>query len=169
MSAHRQFSKRSMLDCKAAAAHGAAAMIFTSILTLLPALFGLAGLGLSGQPTEVRRVVVEDQLIIRVPVRVRRLAPAFEWVEHKGPKCIPAVDIRGALLSGPSQVDFVLAGRKRVRASFDDTCPALDFYGGFYLNTADERVCARRDMIRSRLGSGCVIEKFHRLKPQPRD
>ena len=59
--------------------------------------------------------------------------------------------------------------RKRVRASFDTRCPALDFYGGFYLNTGDGKVCAGRDMIRSRLGSSCVIDEFHRLTAKPRD
>ena len=49
-------------------------------------------------------------------------------------------EIRGALLSGVDHVDFLLRKRQRVRASFDGSCPALDFYGGFYLKTDDERV-----------------------------
>ena len=41
----------------------------------------------------------------------------------------------------------MLANRGRVRAKFDEDCPALDFYGGFYLQDrgrADLRA-ARRD------------------------
>ena len=85
--------------------------------------------------------------------------PQIEWVEHKGPKCIPVGAIRGALLSGPDQVDFVLADRSRVRAQFDEECPALDFYGGFYLQPQDERLCAGRDAIHSRIGGSCRIER----------
>jgi len=148
-------------------------MIFASILALLPALFGVAGAQgagahAAGELAQVRRVIVQDQIIIRVPVRVRRVAPAMEWIERKGPKCIHSDALRGAMLSGPDSVDFVMQGQKRVRALFDTRCPALDFYGGFYLNTQDDKVCAGRDMVRSRVGSSCVIEKFRRLSPRRR-
>jgi hypothetical protein len=143
-------------------------MTFASFLALLPALLGLAAAQAPGPATEVRRILVRDEIIIRVPIRARPIAPDLGWIERKGPKCIHARQLRGALLSGPDSVDFILDGRKRIRASFDTRCPALDFYGGFYLNTEDDKVCAGRDMVRSRVGSGCVIEKFHRLSPRPR-
>lgn len=143
-------------------------MTFASLLALLPALLGLAAAQAPDEPSVVRRVVVRDEIIIRVPVRVRRIAPNLDWIERKGPKCIHTEDLRGALLSGPDSVDFILHGKKRMRASFDTRCPALDFYGGFYLNTEDDKVCAGRDVVRSRVGSGCVIEKFHRLSPKSR-
>jgi hypothetical protein len=143
-------------------------MTFASLLALLPALLGLAAAQAPDEPAVVRRVVVRDEIIIRVPVRVRRIAPNLDWIERKGPKCIHTEDLRGALLSGPDSVDFILHGKKRMRASFDTRCPALDFYGGFYLNTEDDKVCAGRDVVRSRVGSGCVIEKFHRLSPKAR-
>jgi hypothetical protein len=50
----------------------------------------------------------------------------------------PASVIRGALLTGRDHVDFMLPQKQRIRATFDDDCPALDFYGGFYLKTDDE-------------------------------
>ena len=143
-------------------------MTFVSFLAMLPALLGLAAAQAPDQPMQVRRVVVRDEIIIRVPVRVRRIAPDLQWIERKGPKCIHSKDLRGALLSGPDSVDFILRGKKRMRASFDTRCPALDFYGGFYLNTEDDEICAGRDVIRSRVGSGCVIDKFHRLAPRSR-
>ena len=143
-------------------------MTFASFFALLPALLGLAAAQAPEQPTEVRRILVRDEVIIRVPIRVRRIAPDLSWIERKGPKCIHAKNLRGALLSGPDSVDFILGGKKRIRATFDTRCPALDFYGGFYLNTEDDKVCAGRDMVRSRVGSGCVIEKFHRLSPRSR-
>ena len=129
-------------------------------------LFGLFG----AQPGEVgqsvTRLIVQDEIILRVPVQPRPLLPQFEWVEKKGPKCVPVADIQRALLSGPEQVDFVLADRGRIRAQFDEDCPALDFYGGFYLQLQDDRLCARRDAIHSRIGTSCTIERFRQLVPK---
>jgi hypothetical protein len=77
--------------------------------------------------------------------------------------------IRRAVLSGPEEVDFVPTNRRRVRAHFDEDCPALDFYGGFYLRPEDERLCAGRDSIHSRMGGSCTIERFWHLVPKLRD
>jgi len=133
---------------------------------LLPALLGLLG----GQPgavgQSVTRLIVQDEIIMRVPVQPRPLMPSFEWMEKKGPKCVPVTSIQRALLSGPEQVDFVLADRSRIRAQFNEDCPALDFYGGFYLQLQDDRLCARRDAIHSRIGTSCTIERFRELVPK---
>ena len=161
-----KFSRCSTLDCKAALNHDAPPMIFTSFFALLPALLGISAAQAPGELPAVRRVIVQDEIIIRVPVRIRQISPQLDWIEHKGPRCIRSGDLRGAMLSGPDSVDFLLHGKQRMRASFDTRCPALDFYGGFYLNTEDGKVCAGRDTIRSRLGSACVIGKFHRLEPK---
>jgi hypothetical protein len=134
-------------------------------LMLLLGLFG-------GEPAvvgqSVTRLMVQDEVVLRVPVQPRPLLPAIDWVEHKGPKCIPAGAIRRVLLSGPSQVDFILADRSRVRAHFDEDCPALDFYAGVYLQTADDRLCVRRDAVQSRIGGSCTIERFRQLVPKLR-
>jgi len=73
------------------------------------------------------------------------------------------------LLSGTNHVDFLMTDRRRLRATFDDDCPALDFYGDFYLTTEDDRVCVRRDSVRSRMGGSCRIERFRKLKPKFKD
>ncbi|HEX2803125.1 MAG TPA: hypothetical protein VHN55_03985 [Sphingomicrobium sp.] len=130
-------------------------------LTLIPMLFGFAG----GSGVQVRSIVVEDQIIIRVPVRP---TPRVEWSERKGPDCIPIRAIQGAFLSASDHVDFVLPGRRLIRAELDENCPALDFYDGFYLRSADDRVCAKRDSIRVRMGAPCRIERFRELKAKVR-
>jgi hypothetical protein len=144
-----------------------------SFLVLLPLLLGVAASQEDSSDAEpqpsVSRLVVERQWIVRVPVRPRRAVPRFEWSEGKRVKCFPTKDIRGALLSGADHVDFVLGRRERVRATFDGSCPALDFYGDFYLKTDDDRVCARRDSVHSRMGGSCRIERFHRLKWKLKD
>ena len=65
--------------------------------------------------------------------------------------------------------DFILANRTRIRAKFDNDCPALDYYGGLYLVPDDELLCARRDTIRSRMGGSCEIRRFKLLLPKLRD
>ena len=139
-------------------------MSFLALLGLIPALLGSAAQS-SGDDQVVRRVIVQDEVIFRIPIRPR-VSPSIEWIEHKGPKCIPANMLAGAVLSGPSSIDFVLRNRQRVRAKMDNDCPALDFYKNFYLQPDDEYVCAKRETIRSRVGGSCRIEKFRYLVPQ---
>ena len=139
-----------------------------TIWKLWPLLLGLLGgePGVVGQ--SVTRLMVQDEVILRIPIQPRPLLPEIDWIEHKGPKCIPAGAIRRVLLSGPTQVDFILENRARVRAQFDEDCPALDFYAGVYLQTADDRLCVRRDAVQSRIGGSCTIERFKQLVPKLR-
>jgi hypothetical protein len=115
---------------------------------------------------QVRSITVEDQIILRVPVRPP--PPQVDWIPHKGPKCISVNKIKGAFLSGDDHVDFILEKRKLLRAKLEENCPALDFYEGFYLSSNDEKVCARRDVVRSRMGGSCAIDRFMELKPKVR-
>jgi hypothetical protein len=144
-------------------------MTLSSIVMLLPMLLSLATAQDDGEKDEpqpsVQRLVVERQWIVRVPVRPRPAMHGVKWTEGAGYNCVRANAIRAAFLSGPDQLDFVLK-RQRVRATLDGTCSALDFYGGFYLKTGDQRVCARRDFVHSRMGGSCRIESFRRLVPK---
>lgn len=141
-------------------------MIPGALLSLVPALLGLIALQPGAVEQSVTRLVVQDEVILRVPVRPQPFAGQIQWIERKGPKCIPAAAIRTAVLSGAQQVDFVLVNRARIRAHFDENCPALDFYGGFYLQPEDERICAHRDAIHSRIGGSCTIDRFRQLVPK---
>ena len=139
-------------------------MIFAGLVGLLSAL--LAGSAAPPMPAEpVTIMTVEERMTIRVPVAPRpRLR--IRWEEEKGPKCVPAGAIAGAFLSGPDSIDFMLRGRRLIRARLDSDCDGLDFYGGFYLQPEDRMVCARRDTIRSRVGGSCRIDKFRTLVPK---
>lgn len=141
-------------------------MIAGTVLNFVPLLLGLFAAQPANVGQSVTRLIIQDEVILRVPVQPHRLVPEFDWVEKKGPKCIPIAAIQRALLSGSEQVDFILANRVRMRAQFDEDCPALDFYGGFYLQPQDDRLCARRDAIHSRIGSSCTIERFRQLSPK---
>ena len=129
-------------------------------------MFGLLGAQPGSVGQSVTRLVIQDEVILRVPVQPRPIIRNIEWVEKKGPKCIPAGAIRMASLSSREEVDFVLSNRARIRAKLEDDCPALDFYTGFYLQPEDEQLCARRDAIHSRIGRSCSIEKFKLLIPK---
>jgi hypothetical protein len=136
-----------------------------AIFDLLPVLFGI--FAWQPNPANVSRLVVQDEVILRVPVQPHPIAPQFDWKEKKGPKCIPAGAIRRISLSGDEQVDFILSGGGRVRAQFDESCPALDFYGGAYLQYGrDQQICAHRDAVMSRIGGSCTIERFRLLIPK---
>lgn len=142
-------------------------MIPGAILNFVPLVLGLFAMqpGLVGQ--SVTRLVIQDEVIVRVPIQPRPLMPDIQWVEHKGPKCIPVAVVRRALLSGDAQVDFILAaGSGRMRARLDEDCPALDFYNGFYLQPQDDQLCAGRDAIYSRMGGSCMIQHFRQLTPK---
>ena len=131
---------------------------------MLLALFA-AQAGAPATQTITRRVI-EQTVIWRVPLQPRPMMAQIEWIERAGPKCIPVARIRRALLSGPEHVDFVFARGGRIRAQFDEDCPALDFYGNFYLQPQDGRLCAGRDAVRSRLGESCTIGSFRQLVPR---
>jgi hypothetical protein len=141
-------------------------MIPGAILNFVPLLLGL----FAAQPAlieqSVSRLVVQDEVILRIPVEPRPIVPQADWAERKGPKCIQASSIKGALLSNAQQVDFMVGSERRIRAQLDEDCPALDFYGGFYLQPQDERICAGRDAIHSRMGGSCTIERFTQLVPK---
>ncbi len=113
-------------------------------------------------PIRVAQVTVEQSLIVRVPRRVP--AKPLRWKEKKGPKCVAMSTIAGAAVVADDAIDLALKGGQRLRAQFSSRCPALDYYSGFYiLPTEDGRICADRDVIRTRSGGQCEIERFRKL------
>jgi hypothetical protein len=80
-----------------------------------------------------------------------------------------AVD-RGATLLGQNSVDLILRDKSRVRAKMEKSCPALDYYHGFYIRPQCRRTDLRRPRFRrSRMGGECEIEKFKTLTARQRD
>ncbi len=142
-------------------------MIDWSAAALLLFTMGLSEA--SAEPQRYAQLTVREQIIVRVPVRFQNPTPLMEWREAKGPRCVPTRAIAGAALVGRDRVDLILRDRQRVRAELDDSCPALDYYYGFYITpNRDGQVCADRDIIRSRVGGQCGIERFRKLTAAPR-
>ena len=143
-------------------------MFMTGLSALLLSAFGVQQAESPPDPPapQVRRVIVRGQLVVRVPVRPRSTpgsSPVY-YNLREGPRCLSSRDIAGAAISGQRSVDFLLANRQRMRVEMSSDCPSLDFYGGFYLQPTDDRLCANRDVIRTRMGGSCKIEKFHLLE-----
>ena len=141
-------------------------MTSVGFFSFVPLLLGLFGAQPGVIAQSVTSLTIQDEVIMRIPVQPHRLMPQFEWVEKKGPKCIPVASIQGALLSGTEGVDFMMNNRSRVRAEFDEDCPALDFYRGFYLQVQGGKLCAGHDAIFSRMGGSCTIRRFKQLVPR---
>lgn len=118
------------------------------------------------------QVTVRQQIIVRIPQGLRQISPAgasmIEWREGRGPRCVASNAIVGATLLSQNSVDLILRNNSRVRAQLEDDCPALDYYHGFYVAaTPDGQICSDRDVIRSRMGGQCEIERFRSLRSVP--
>lgn len=138
--------------------------MFSGLIGFFALLLGGENAQAQQSTPSVRTMIVERQMVLRISVKPRT-SMIVDWEEQKGPKCVPARAIAGAALAGRDSIDFVLRNRQRVRARFDSDCDGLDFYGDFYIQPADQMVCAGRDVIRSRVGGSCEIRKFRTLVP----
>ena len=139
-------------------------------LALPLTLLALAAPALAGDDILLAQLTIRRHVVVRVPRMDPPRAPLarpIEWRERKGPECIPVGEMGGAIVSARDRIDLVMRGGKRVRAEFDDDCPGLDFYRGFYLKpAADGMVCAGRDVVRARSGAKCPVKRFRKLVPK---
>ena len=77
-------------------------------------------------------------------------------------------NILGVQMFADRYLDLVTKDRKRIRAQLEDKCQARSFYSGFYVEkTADGKMCAGRDILHSRTGAKCEIDRFRELVPTP--
>ncbi len=115
------------------------------------------------------QISIQRQSVVRVAPAAApkaKLPPLVRWKEHKAPKCVSVGAIGGIVISKPDALDILLRGGNFVRAKLEKGCSSMDFYSGFYMKPPkDGRICADRDMIHSRAGGACEIEKFRALTP----
>lgn len=116
------------------------------------------------RPPAVRRVIIRNQLVLKIPLQPRQTTP-MQYQVLDAPRCLATRSITGARMSGQRSIDFLISGDRRLRAHMSQDCKSLDFYGGFYLQPRDDRLCAERDVIRTRMGGNCKIERFQLLQP----
>lgn len=114
----------------------------------------------------ITQMAIHQRLIIRVPALGTMLKPPrpIRFKEKRGPHCLTMATLSGAAIMEPDSVDFFMHGGDRIRARLDRSCPALDYYSGFYLvPTQDGQVCSGRDTLKTRVGGECAIDKFKTL------
>lgn len=143
------------------------ALPVTLLALMLPALAAGDGAPVRRQRgVELTQLTIHERIVIRVPMTAVPPPRPIKWKEMKGPKCIVAATMAGAIVSAPDQVDLVMLGGQRIRAKLESDCRPLDFYSGFYVRpAADGMICAERDPIRVRSGASCPIDQFRTLKP----
>ena len=139
---------------------------------LAAAAVAVPGDGGQGPDIVLAQLMFRQRTIVRIQTVAPQAATAriTEWRERKGPKCIAMGSIGGAAVVAEDSVDLLIRGGERIRARFEDDCPNLDYYAGFYVRPGtDGQVCADRDSIRVRSGGECRIERFRRLEPKTDD
>lgn len=145
-------------------------VILFALAAPVAAVADAPAVALEEEGVQLAQLTIRERIVIRVPMAppptiVARPQP-IRWKESRGPRCIPAQRMAGALISAPNQVDLVLLGGRRVRAKLERACRPLDFYSGFYVRpAADGMICAERDAIRVRSGASCGIDRFRLLQP----
>ncbi|QXT35116.1 hypothetical protein KV697_15260 [Sphingomonas sanguinis] len=139
-------------------------LIAIALMTLTtPALLGATD---PYAQTQYAQVIIHERVVIRVPRAAPPPATPIRWKERKGPRCIPAQQLAGALPAEEGAVDIVLTGGKRVRARLIRACRQIDYYSSFYIRPGpDGQICVGRDPIRTRAGRTCEIERFRSLVP----
>lgn len=146
-----------------------------------PALLRLAVPVMTQADSGYWQVVIEQQIIIRVPARRSTInnfaAPSPQgseqrqtrivWKEKKGPKCISMRDITGMQTTQRDSIDILTRQNQRLRAQLNRGCQALDFYAGFYMaGNEDGRLCEGRDQLHARTGARCEVAKFRLMVPE---
>lgn len=132
----------------------------------------------AARPLIYAQVRIEKRVIIRVPRRRQSpLAPMADFSressrqtyrEKKIGKCLPMNNILGVQMFEDRYLDLVTKDRKRIRAELEDKCQARSFYSGFYMEKTDDgKMCAGRDILHSRTGAKCEIDRFRELVPEP--
>lgn len=80
-------------------------------------------------------------------------------------RCIGIDHVAGAVVFGDRAVELTMTDHSRWRMAFDNACPALSFYQGFYYRRAVAgHLCAGRDAVMARSGGSCPIATITRVR-----
>ncbi len=129
------------------------------------------------RPTVIAQLRIEKRVIIRVPRRrpnslapmadFSRKSPLPNYREKKIGKCVPMNNILGVQMFADEYLDLVTKDRKRIRMRLEKNCQARNFYSGFYMEKSEDgKMCANRDILHSRTGAKCEIDRFRELVPE---
>lgn len=91
------------------------------------------------------------------------------YTERKIGDCLKISDIAAVQPDRNSRLLLIMRDNTLVSAQLERSCRARDFYLGFYMrNTADGRLCVKRDQVLSRSGMSCGLTRIRLLVPARR-
>lgn len=97
-------------------------------------------------------------MLAQLPVRTRR------YKERKSERCVPIGQIAGVETGHGNRLLLFLEDAEIMSVSLEKACRAKDFYSGFYVDQTDDgKMCAKRDILQSRNGARCDIERIMEL------
>lgn len=151
------------------------------LLAATPLLLLLAAPTSAPQPPAVdwdRAVTMSQHFVVHVPrmtitrtttiitSRAPAAPPPVAYIERKKKDCVEMQTIAGFDVTQPDGIDLMLRDGSRLRVRLAKSCPALAFYPGFYMKpNPDGKMCAGRDMIRTRSGGTCAVQTLKTLVP----
>ncbi len=137
-----------------------------------------AGTFVAPEPLLLAQLRFEQRVIIRIPMQ--RSAPAVlaaparndddddddspGYAERKIGKCVAINSLAGVRVGSDRFLNLFTRDRRIIRAELEKSCPARNFYSGFYIEkTRDGNLCVDRDLLHSRSGAKCEIERLREL------
>ncbi|MEP2235154.1 MAG: hypothetical protein ABJM58_03820 [Alteripontixanthobacter sp.] len=122
-----------------------------------------------------RQVRIEGRVVIRIVPRGRQVRrdlmssfndtdSATSIEERKIGKCIPMRSIAGVQAEEGNRLLFFMRDQRLVSARLEKACRSEAFYSGFYIEpSADGQLCVDRDVLRSRSGVNCEVDRLRQL------
>lgn len=101
-----------------------------------------------------------NNLLARLPQR--GLTTTFE--EREMSRCVPISGIAGVQTGTGNRLLLFLRDQRIVSVNLERACRARDFYSGFYIErNEDGNLCVDRDLLQSRSGAKCEVERMRQL------
>jgi len=153
---HPRGRVRDLISAKAGQGFGCLSFLILASLASASSALPVDGI-------ELAQVTIRQTVVIRIP-SAPPPPPRANWREKKTMKCVSVAQLGGYAISQPDSIDLIVKGGTRFRARLERGCPSIAFYSGFYIRPpADGRLCAGRDMVHSRAGGQCGIDKLRLL------
>jgi hypothetical protein len=103
-----------------------------------------------------------NSLLAQLP----RRGVSRDYEEREMASCVPVSGIAGVQTRTGNQLLLFLRDERIINLNLARGCEARDFYSGFYIERNDDgRLCVKRDLLQSRSGAKCEVERMRLLVP----
>jgi hypothetical protein len=126
-----------------------------------------------------RQISVRQRVYVRITPRVSRdsmdnrrnmLARAPQpavtkrYREKKPNRCVQVKEIMNVQTGSGNRLLLFMDNSRVMSVNLEKACRARDFYAGFYVEkTKDGKMCVERDLLQSRNGAKCGMERIMQL------